>query len=730
MLPHCLGVFLGDRGRRARGESGQHKGSRRLVPHGPVRGISSMHNAKGTTTRKRKRWNYVRRLHFRFVLPLTLLAAGCASIRVDHTPRPALLDAWRASAVLRDDVSPRTMQTLRQKNLDKEYETKPDTAIEALHADVLHDPQPELVFALAEMNYVRGRKTEKHDGRRATAYYYLCAGYAYHYLFDEPARPAADVPTSLKTSGQTLPPPCHAVPRSSIFDPRFRLACELYNAGLAKLIAAAQRVGALDPRQELDMPTPDGNGFTLSVQHQGFTWKPEEFGKLLVCSDFSVVGLANQHRTYGLGVPLIATRAPGPDKEDAARPFYPHEASFAATAFFRFEGSLADLGTQRCGRLELYNPLTIQVVKAAGQAVPLETDLTTPLAYFLDRSKLSDFTDYVGFFRGDRILAHTGIRMLAPYQPHKIPIVLVHGLLSSPLTWAPVINDLQADPILRERYQFWYYYYPTGAPYLSTAAELRRELEQLRNEVDPNRKDPALDNMVFVGHSMGGLISNLMTIDSDDDFWKIASKDEPFDQVKLPPSARAELEQTFFFQRQACVKRVVFIATPHRGSKLSPSPLGRLATSLVQMPRELTTVHADLVKDNPTLAKSLRDRALPTSVDLLDPRSPALRLMAHRQRPDNVHYHTICGVISTTSTNIERWLGGVVPLESAHIDNADSELKVRADHFHVHHHPLAIQEVRRILMEHYQEYVRQQGAGKEFQLMKSETDKKATIVKP
>ncbi len=159
--------------------------------------------------------------------------------------------------------------------------------------------------------------------------------------------------------------------------------------------------------------------------------------------------------------------------------------------------------------------------------------------------------------RGDDIRGQTGIRMLAPYQPGKIPVVLVHGLLSSPLTWAPVINDLQADPTLGERYQFWYYYYPTGAPYLASAAELRRQLEQLRKEVDPRHEDPALDNMVFVGHSMGGLISKLMTVDSGDDFWHLVSK-EPFDKLNLPNSARADLEQTYFFQRESCVKRVHF----------------------------------------------------------------------------------------------------------------------------------------------------------------------------
>ena len=46
---------------------------------------------------------------------------------------------------------------------------------------------------------------------------------------------------------------------------------------------------------------------------------------------------------------------------------------------------------------------------------------------------------------------------------------------------------------------------------------------------------------------------------------------------------------------------------------------------------------------------------------------------------------------------------GHVPYTSTHLDDAESELIVPADHFHVHQHPLAVLEMRRILMEHAKE---------------------------
>src|SRR5207237_3198466 len=107
---------------------------------------------------------------------------------------------------------------------------QPAEAFTRLHHLAADNPDPELLFALAETTYLLGRGEEKHDRAEAVAYYYLCAGYAYHYLFD---------------AGAGVTP---------VFDPRFRLACDLYNAGLAKCIRAAQRVGRLDPRQQLHLP--------------------------------------------------------------------------------------------------------------------------------------------------------------------------------------------------------------------------------------------------------------------------------------------------------------------------------------------------------------------------------------------------------------------------------------------------------------------------------------------
>jgi hypothetical protein len=217
--------------------------------------------------------------------------------------------------------------------------------------------------------------------------------------------------------------------------------------------------------------------------------------------------------------------------------------------------------------------------------------------------------------------------------------------------------------------------------------------------------------MVLVGHSMGGLMSRLLTVDSRDDFWRLVSS-QPLDRLKLRDDTRQTLEQTFFFERESFVRRVIFLATPHHGSSLSPSPPARLLAKLVHAPKQLMNATQELARDNAPAVASARDGTLPTSLDLLAPHAPALELLAARPQPAGVHYHSIIGVLPHIDyLPVESLLpggrskegtDGIVPYASAHLEGVDSEIVVPADHLHVHHHPLAVQEVRRILMEHLQ----------------------------
>jgi pimeloyl-ACP methyl ester carboxylesterase len=625
-----------------------------------------------------------------FALVIVALPA-CGGIGVRDVKRPMIFADWRASALAADKASPRTIQTLRIYDLDHVYDRDPDEAARKLHAIAVGDAQPDTIFALAELSYLRGQTVGKKHPDDAVRHYIRCCAYAQHYLIAS----SVETNTVAYASG---PDYTQLTPRDA-FDPRFRLACNLYNAGLAQCLRTAQKVGRLDPRCALTLPAGKGADEIVPILHAGFAWKADEFGPLAFCEDYQVVGLANLYRDYGLGVPLIGSLA---SDANVSNGYYADRLRFPVTALIRFEGGLRELDQPNAARLELYNPRTFQAAQLGRHSVPLEADLTTPLAKFLDEYPAEKLA-LTGFFRADKIRGQTGVKFLEPYQPGKIPVLLVHGLLSSPVTWAPMFNDLQADPALRERFQFWVYFYPTGDPYLATAADLRKNLDAIRKNLDPQGRDPALDQLVLVGHSMGGLVSHLQTVGSGDDFWKLVS-DEPIQQVKAEDDVKEQLEETFYFRPRMDVKRVVFLGTPHRGSQLSPSFPARFAKRFIRSPQDLMVTAKDLTKENPTL----KYRQLPDSVDLLAPDAPALEVLLARPKQTGVHYHSVIGVAPKCSAVVERWLAGdsnvpgdgVVPASSAHFDGADSELVVPADHFHVHQHPLAVREVRRILLEH------------------------------
>jgi pimeloyl-ACP methyl ester carboxylesterase len=112
--------------------------------------------------------------------------------------------------------------------------------------------------------------------------------------------------------------------------------------------------------------------------------------------------------------------------------------------------------------IELLNPRIQSSVPIVDRNYPLAADFTAPLASYPRVSEL--WAGFVNMVRGAKTEKRSGLYMLEPYDPNRIPVVLVHGLLSSGYTWLSVGNEIQNDPQIRMRYQFWVFFYPTGKP--------------------------------------------------------------------------------------------------------------------------------------------------------------------------------------------------------------------------------------------------------------------------
>jgi hypothetical protein len=226
---------------------------------------------------------------------------------------------------------------------------------------------------------------------------------------------------------------------------------------------------------------------SIGVELHSRRWRQEDFQRFEFAEDFQVLGLRNHYHKSGVGVPLIAIRM-HPNRDDISDKYYPRKLCYPLTAIVRVEEHTVAAGSPHHSQasqehtpvrlvLELHDPMDHEAFELAGKRTQLESDLTTPLAYYLDQPELHESdVSTIGLLQPDRVEQLQGLYMLEPFDPNRIPVVMVHGLWSSPATWMEMFNDLRSDPRVSSRYQFWFYLYPTGTPFWVSAARMRTDL--------------------------------------------------------------------------------------------------------------------------------------------------------------------------------------------------------------------------------------------------------------
>lgn len=384
-----------------------------------------------------------------------------------------------------------------------------------------------------------------------------------------------------------------------------------------------------------------------------------------------------------VGVPVVL----GYDTEQT--PFHPPEGLFVdATAIYdRSDGMprlrlLSDGGT----------------VQLAGREYPVAFRPTAAGDHLKARAARLAKSGFKSMIRPASAERSPRIYLLDPYDPDKTPLLMVHGLQSTPVTFAALVNAVRSDPDLRAKYQIWQFYYANGTPVLVNAASLRESLAATLAQFDPPRRHRATRDVVVVGHSMGGVISHTLVSDSGDRVWESVFRVPP-EQLEGDRETIRGLERVLRFERNPAVSRVIFMAAPHRGSPTADSIVGSLGHALARMPAMEERGFTELAKANP-------DRMTPgaaefyaggrfSAVRTLSKKSTAL--IAVSKLPIATPYHSVIG--QTREGPVESGSDGVVPYWSSHLDGADSERIVRSGHG-VIGDPDAIAEVIRILRLH------------------------------
>ena len=431
-----------------------------------------------------------------------------------------------------------------------------------------------------------------------------------------------------------------------------------------------------------------------TTDHQHQTWNPAYFDQLTP-APLNVSNRpqpADPLRPQGVGAPLVAHRDQTALRKAADPDFPAYGINAPATALLEFDKPIA--GTPRQATFRLYDPRQVQTVRVRGTNLPLAADFAAPANSSLGESVFKRLA-LGGLIWPEEYIQKRGLFMLEPYRPDKIPVVLVHGLNSDPHIWQNLVATLTADPRISARYQFWYFVYPTGLIAPSNAASLRKHLTKTREHYDPAHKDECWKHMVLVGHSMGGLLSRMQAVDSGDAFWN-AYFMRPPGQMKMSADTQLLASKVLLFQHETGVDRVIFIATPHRGSILADISIGRLASRLIEIPTQTLSTFTHLMTLNPDALNPqlMRFRHLgATSIDTLSPGHPYLAAL--NSRPIQARYYSIIG--DRGRNNTPNSSDGVVPYASSHLDGAASETIVPYGHSCVQK-PLVIEQVRTILL--------------------------------
>ncbi len=612
----------------------------------------------------------------RFPLPLPLvliasilLGVACASPVGVRVSNPREVQRYLTRSALTDDsASDFTKNELRRYGLLELYRSQPVVALANLHGAARAEGFPRnALFALAELSFLYAERTKEQPSYAATMIY------AWALLFPERETAPLDP-----------------------LDPRVRVAADLYNRALTLAFRRSKHSGTIEfkGRSPFEIPLPFGR-ITVTARPDLLVMDEVEYYDVRPVAELEVRGLRNRYRRPGIGAPLAARVRPVSGQE----PVVPlHRTGLVPlTAVVFIDEPLAGLESGKLtARLETFSDLEDSTFAYGDRRHPLESEPTAALAATLAESRFwkTEMQTFLGNAIGlRRDSALVGVR---PYRSGRIPVVFVHGTASSPARWADMINDLLADDRLRDRYMFWTFTYDSGNPIAYSGWQLRDALTKAVERADPGGDDPCMNDMVVLGHSQGGLLTKLTSIDSGDRFWSTVSRKD-FESVDIPEDTKSLLRNALFVKPLPFVTEVMFLATPHRGSYLAgPQIVRRLAERLVRLPSDIVRVGVDLV----TLQDAgVTIRRIPTSIDNMSPGNPFIRTLSKIPVHPGVKAHSIVAV-QKANVPLDAAGDGVVRYGSAHVEGVASEVIVNSAHSGMQASPDTIEQVRRILLAH------------------------------
>ncbi len=413
-----------------------------------------------------------------------------------------------------------------------------------------------------------------------------------------------------------------------------------------------------------------------------------EYDRVLLANSIHEKGFRHEYKIAGKGTPLVVYTK-NPEHTPEERHYPTSGITLGITAVKESRPGQVPL-------LKLYDSFDPVVVRSAAGPDPIAANYTATLAVLYSHTRKVAGSAFASFMRPDNPRFATGIYLIHPYDPNKIPILFIHGLLGSPISWQNLTNDLCSDPKILEHYQPWFFLYPTGQPVLESAAQLREDLQATQRLFDPSGRAVASHHVVVVAHSMGGLLAHTLVSDSGAALWNVFAT-KPLNSLKLSADEKDLILKYFFFRHQASIDRVIFLSVPHRGSVLAGGIVGSIGNRIIRHSKSPAHAMKELAAQYPGILDPyfarVNARGGPTSLFSLAP-NPLLNGLA--DLPIKVPFHSIIGHLGPDEG--PHSTDGLVEYYSSHLEGAESEKLVPAGHY-LMAHPETVAEIKRILEE-------------------------------